>query len=156
MIKEEMHIDTVLKQAISSKQAWHYRIIPREQDDQTLVVIMDRGRQLNGINKELQVVLGKKVVIHPVEAAVIEESLVRHYPKSNFGVSSSNIPKLISNKENFILTLIEEAMSVGSSDIHFEVQEKSSRVRYRIDGNLVDKYMIAAADYPAVVGRTLT
>ena len=54
MIKEEIHIDTVLKQAISSKQAWHYRIIPREQDDQTLVVFMDRGRQLNGINKELQ------------------------------------------------------------------------------------------------------
>lgn len=144
-------MDTVLKQAISTKQAWHYRIIPRELDGQTLGVFMDSGRQLNGINKELEVVIGKKVVIHPVEAAVIEKSLVRHYPKSNSGVSASNIPKLISNKENFILTLIEEAMSVGSSDIHFEVQEKSSRVRYRIDGNLVDKYVVAATDYPAVV-----
>lgn len=151
MREKVLHIDTALKQAISSKQAWHYRIVPRDQNSATLEVYMDRSRQLNGINKELEVVIGKTVKIHPMEAAVIEESLVRHYPKSNTSAATSNIPKLISNKENFILALIEEAMSAGSSDIHFEVQEKSSRVRYRIDGNLVDKYTISTADYPAVV-----
>ncbi len=151
MKEKVIHIDTALKQAISSKQAWYYRIIPLIQDGNTLEVYMDRTRQLNGINKELEVVMGKRIKIHPVEATVIEESLVRNYPKTNHSVATSNIPKLISNKENFILTLIEEAMSAGSSDIHFEVQEKSSRIRYRVDGNLVDKYTISAADYPAVV-----
>jgi type IV pilus assembly protein PilB len=81
----------------------------------------------------------------------MNEALARNYPRNETDAVSSSIPKLISDKENFILTLIEEALLAGSSDIHFEVQEKTSRVRYRIDGNLVDKYTISSDDYPAVV-----
>lgn len=151
MTNKALHIETALKQAISSKQAWHYRIVPGRVEGNLLELFMDKSRQVDGIRKELEVVTGKKVKIHPEEPAIIEESLIRHYPKTNTVGAGSNIPKLISDKETFILTLIEEALLVGSSDIHFEVQEKNSRVRYRIDGNLVDKYTVSAADYPAVV-----
>lgn len=151
MSKDYLHMEASLKQTISSKMAWHYRIIPRELGSGLIEIDMDQSRQVNGIQKELEVVIGKEVRIHLQESKIIEDSLLRHYPLSGEGSTSCHVPKLISNKENFILTLIEEAMAAGSSDIHFEIQEKSSRVRYRIDGNLADKYEVPVSDYPAVV-----
>lgn len=151
MSEKIIHIDTELKQAISSKQAWFYRIIPKDQTGDSLEVYIDRSKNINGIRNELEVVIGKKVLISPVDSSQIDESLIRNYPKNSVGLSTAGIPKPITDKENFILTLIEEALSLGSSDIHFEVQEKISKVRYRIDGNLVDKYSVPKSDYPAVV-----
>lgn len=151
MSEKVIHIETELKQAISVKQAWFYRIIPREMDGETLVVYMDRTRRMNGIKNELEVVVGKPVQILPMDPSLLEASLARLYPKSGSSAGHTNIPKLIADKENFILTLIEEAMACGSSDIHFEVQEQTARVRYRVDGNLLDKYTVSVADYPAVV-----
>ena len=151
MSAKVINIDTTIKQAITNKQAWHYRVVPVAQDKEKLELLMDRGRQINGIQKELEVVLGRKVRIQLADEKSMEEILSRNYPRSDTGASASSIPKLISNKENFILSLIEEALAAGCSDIHFEVQEKLSRVRYRIDGNLVDKYTISPEDYPAVV-----
>ena len=148
---KDISIDTSVKQAISSKLAWSYRVVPVILEAGTLKVLMDRDRQINGVQKELEVVLGRKVDIKLVDGAELDEVLARNYPRNESGATSSSIPKLIANKENFILSLIEEAMISGSSDIHFEVQEKMSRVRYRIDGNLADKYTISPADYPAVV-----
>lgn len=145
------HMEVALKQTISGKVAWHYHIIPYKVEDEVLVLQMNRTRQINGIQKEVEVVLGRQVSIIPCDESVIEEALLRHYPKNGMDAASSHVPKLISDKENFILTLIEEAMVAGSSDIHFEVQEKRSRVRYRIDGNLLDKYEVSLSDYPAVV-----
>lgn len=151
MKEEILHIEPELKQAISAKQAWYYRILPKDQTSDSIEVYIDETKNVNGIQTELEVVIGKKVVIKPISTSEIEESLKRNYPKNGAGSPQSSIPKLISNKENFILTLIEEAMSLGSSDIHFEVQENISKVRYRIDGNLVDKYSVLKSDYPAVV-----
>jgi len=151
MREKKLDIDTTLKQAITSKQAWYYRVVPVARDSDKLELLMDRSKNINGIQKELEVVFGKQVIFQLVDEKDMDEVLVRNYPPNAMASSSASIPKLISNKENFILTLIEEALMAGCSDIHFEVQEKQSRVRYRIDGNLVDKYTIAAADYPAVV-----
>jgi len=151
MKAKDISIDTTVKQAITSKQAWHYRIVPMELNGDKVELLMDRGRQINGIQKELEVALGKQVEIKLIDGVDLDEVLARYYPRNHPEATVSSIPKLIANKENFILTLIEEAMHAGSSDIHFEVQEKLSRVRYRIDGNLVDKYTISSSDYPAVV-----
>jgi len=151
MREQNNHMEASVKQTVSSKLAWHYRIVPSKVEGDILNVLMDRTRQINGIKKELEVVIGKQIRIHSEDAGIIEELLIRNYPLTSMGNAPSNIPKLIANKENFILSLIEEAMADGSSDIHFEVQEKSSRVRYRIDGNLVDKYEVPLDEYPAMV-----
>lgn len=151
MKAKDIKVDTAVKQAISAKLAWYYRIVPLAQSSEKLELLMDQDRKINGIQKELEVALGKKVEIKLINGEEMEEVLARCYPRNQTETTGSSIPKLIADKENFILTLIEEAMHSGSSDIHFEVQEKLSRVRYRIDGNLVDKYTITLADYPAVV-----
>ena len=53
----------------------------------------------------------------------------------------------------FLLNIIYEAKEIGSSDLHFEAFEKKHRVRLRIDGKLIEKYVISSEDYPKVINR---
>ena len=53
----------------------------------------------------------------------------------------------------FANTLLEEAVSVGASDIHIEPQEDTVRVRYRIDGVLKDHCEVSNSLYTALVAR---
>jgi type IV pilus assembly protein PilB len=50
-------------------------------------------------------------------------------------------------------SLIESALALRASDIHFESQERGMRVRFRIDGTLVEHAEIPRAQMPAVIAR---
>ncbi len=50
-------------------------------------------------------------------------------------------------------TIMIEALKTKASDIHFEALEKASRLRYRIDGELVDRPAPPKALHNAVVSR---
>ena len=49
--------------------------------------------------------------------------------------------------------IISEAAERGASDIHFEPQEDRMRIRYRIDGILVEAHIVPLELVPAVVSR---
>jgi len=50
-------------------------------------------------------------------------------------------------------SMIVEALKTAASDIHFEAMEKTSRLRYRIDGELVERPAPPRALHAAVVSR---
>ncbi len=50
-------------------------------------------------------------------------------------------------------SIIEGALASRASDIHFEPQEKHLRVRYRIDGTLLDQAEIPRSQMPAMLAR---
>ncbi|HLV79792.1 MAG TPA: GspE/PulE family protein [Chthonomonadaceae bacterium] len=50
-------------------------------------------------------------------------------------------------------SIIENAVGLRASDIHFEPQEAGLRVRYRIDGTLLDQTSIPRAQMAAVIAR---
>ena len=50
-------------------------------------------------------------------------------------------------------TIMVEALKTNASDIHFEALEKTSRLRYRIDGDLVERPAPPKALHNAVVSR---
>jgi len=50
-------------------------------------------------------------------------------------------------------SIIESAMAMRASDIHFEPQERFLRVRYRVDGTLLDQAEIPRPQMPAVTAR---
>ena len=50
-------------------------------------------------------------------------------------------------------TIMVEALKTNASDIHFEAMEKSSRLRYRIDGDLIERPAPPKALHNAVVSR---
>ena len=49
--------------------------------------------------------------------------------------------------------LITEAKNLGSSDIHFEIYEEKARVRFRIDGLLVERYSIDKDEYSGLINK---
>lgn len=49
--------------------------------------------------------------------------------------------------------ILEEAAKIKSSDIHLEPYEERCRVRFRIDGKLVERYVIPTTEYPAIVNK---
>lgn len=64
------------------------------------------------------------------------------------GVSTEDAPvvRLVSN-------ILEQAVKDEASDVHIEVFEKVSKVRYRVDGSLFEYIEYPAALHPAVISR---
>jgi type IV pilus assembly protein PilB len=50
-------------------------------------------------------------------------------------------------------SIIEGAVAMRASDIHFEPQERGLRVRYRVDGTLLDQTLIPRSQFLAVTAR---
>ena len=140
-----------LRSCITAKQAWHYRIIPDHNENNRLRLLIDRSRNINGIKNELQIITGKAVELEDVESSYIEENLVKFYPQIKNHTHELSIQKLLKDKDSLIISVISEALGHRSSDIHFETLDKKARIRFRIDGLLVDKYVIPYEDYPAIV-----
>lgn len=78
--------------------------------------------------------------------AILEDPQV-HAQKEDETVENAEIPKLVDG-------IIDDAVRRGASDVHFEFYEDFGRVRYRIDGSLIE--VTSALDPrlgPAVVNR---
>ena len=68
------------------------------------------------------------------------------------GVASDNIN---TNRDitGLVDSIIKTAMEKRASDIHFEPMEDRLRVRYRIDGQLINAVSIEADKQPQIIGR---
>ena len=59
----------------------------------------------------------------------------------------------IGSGQGFLTELIGEAFDEYASDIHFEPYEERCRIRLRIDGKLVEKYVIDSGNYASLVNQ---
>ena len=69
-----------------------------------------------------------------------------------------NIDKALETAEEapvirMVNMMLVEALRTGASDIHFEAMEKSSRLRYRIDGALIERPSPPKSLHNAIVSR---
>lgn len=151
MVNEIIHIHQEIKQLITPKQALYYRIIPHSSEQDILTLYIDNQNTGKEIAMELEIVFGKKIKLLPLDTSSIEEALKRYYPNKSDIVPGLAMNKFHGDKDSVVQKLILEALSYSSSDIHFEALEKHARVRYRIDGHLVDKYFMDTCEYPAIV-----
>ncbi|WP_299158420.1 GspE/PulE family protein [uncultured Tenacibaculum sp.] len=137
-------IPTEFLQKINSEIAYSYRIIPFNFKDNAIHAVTDTDNLIN-LASELEVLLGKKLHLTKEDKKSIDFLLQKNYRKSN--------STTITYSEDFLLNMIHEAKQIGSSDIHFEVFEHKNRVRFRIDGKLLEKYIISKSEYPKIVNR---
>lgn len=152
MLIEIDKIGTRELQQITGDQAWHYRIIPGGGGNGELLIYVDRDEVYHDRIEELEVVLGKRIKATPTDSDVMEKFLHMHYPK--YQKQTKSKPKVSDvNTREFVLDLLSEAKGSGSSDIHLEIYDKECRIRFRIDGNLVEKYILDKGSYPSLVNR---
>jgi type IV pilus assembly protein PilB len=148
MIQELQNIPTEVLQLISADQAYHYRVIPYKQEAGTIFFKTD-DHAPNDLLSELQIILGSEVIVERENREAIEISLQKNYRKRSRSAESTSL----NYSEDFLLNIIYEAKEIGSSDLHFEAFEKQHRVRFRIDGKLIEKYVIPSEDYPKIINR---
>jgi type IV pilus assembly protein PilB len=148
-------LTTELKQIISTDQAWYYKIIPCEVADNTFGFFFSPDEvDENELANELQVILGKDIKLTITSRDWIIEQLNRLYPRDERESGGGQLKELVGNSSADMLgRMIEEAARIKSSDIHLETYEERCRIRFRIDGRLVERYVIEKTDYPALVNK---
>ncbi|MCA6363629.1 MAG: type II/IV secretion system protein [Bacteroidetes bacterium] len=145
-----------LLQLLTTEQAWHYAVVPKAAHNGTIELLVDEARNLSGLAEELEMLLGKRIVLHKTETAEVREILSRYYLRntSQPGAARPAATQLTAQRsDDFLPALIAEARQLGSSDIHIEVYEERCRVRIRIDGLLVERYTIGRNDYPPLINK---
>jgi type IV pilus assembly protein PilB len=131
---------------ISTEQAWHYKIVPQKKQDNKLYVYGLSDALLN----EIEFLLDCNVEITPLGESEIERLLNKYYDKSE---NPHDLLKVLSDNENNLFSLINEAKSAKASDIHIETYDSVARVRFRIDGQLIEKYTLNKSIYPSLVNK---
>ena len=151
------------------------RILPYEVDGDTLKVLMSDPNDIETLDK-LRFILNRP--IEPVLAAqeLIQEAINRHYTQSIGESADSLIQEMTDTQIDFTVTdsvgiggagvadsdapivrlanlIVEEAVQLRASDIHIEPFEDRVRVRYRIDGILVERDTIPKRLQGSVMSR---
>lgn len=142
-----------MQQTISTDQAWHYHIVPKSMNDETFVFYADEAKMNSSLSDELEMIFGLTIKIVPASSEKIKKTLGKYYRITYKNKTAETINFEGTSQEDFVYKLIVEADYLGSSDIHIERYEDRCRVRLRIDGNLIEKYVIHKDDYPALVNK---
>ncbi|TCP23312.1 type IV pilus assembly protein PilB [Tenacibaculum skagerrakense] len=146
MKEKKFDISTDLVQLIPSELAYQYRIIPFQNTNEIISLLTD-SQDFDGLSNELEIILGSKIQLLKEEEGNINKYLLSNYRKRNKSTST------LTYSDDFLLNIIHEAKEIGSSDIHFEAFEEQNKVRFRIDGKLIEKYLISLSEYPKIINR---
>lgn len=135
---------------ISSDMANHYKILPKSNDDSQIVFFVDEEHENQDAKDELELLLGREVIFDPASGREIEKALSVYYRKDR---DSNQSKSLNIERNDFLENLLMEAKSLKSSDIHFEIYETAARIRFRIDGQLIERYKIDRENYLELVNK---
>lgn len=139
------NIPTNLKQLISSEQAYHYRVIPIELYNNTIIFKCDRPTEM--LKQELSIILNRNIELITDSTESIESYLAHNFRKNVFTAENLHF------SNDFLEKVLMSAKDIGSSDIHFEPYELKCRVRFRLDGKLKEYYIITLEEYPVIVNK---
>jgi general secretion pathway protein E/type IV pilus assembly protein PilB len=148
MIKQ-VHINSDFLHVVSNDMANHYRILPKGEENDILCFYIDEQQNLKLVKEELELLLGKTVELELISSVEVDKYLSINYRKER----GSQNATLNLNQYDFLENLLVEAKTLKSSDIHFEIYETNARIRFRIDGQLIERYKIELDTYPELVNK---
>lgn len=144
--------DPAFINTITKEQAWHYRILPKDCNTDGLLLLCDESVVVSELSDELEIVLGKNVSLEQQSSVIINMLLNKHYLQETGQHQFQNMALAIEG-DGFLNDLIREARTLKSSDIHIEIYEEKCRVRIRIDGMMVERYVLKKTEYPALINK---
>ncbi len=150
------HIPTEVLQCLTPSQAWEYRLVPFSEQGQQLVCYGEQGRDYTDAIAELEVLTGRRVSVEELEVEELQKLLGQYYRKENASRTAPDVGlslAQIGGGQGFLMGLIGEAFASYASDIHFEPYEERCRIRMRIDGRLVERYVIDRQNYASLVNQ---
>lgn len=151
-LSDEITLTSELIHLLSKDQAWHYRILPKTKQADMLSLYCERSADLDGLSAELEILFGHAILLQPIADEQIARLLSKYYLKESAAQGSMSLT-LDQETDDFLIKLIQEAKNLKSSDIHIEKYENKCRVRIRIDGLMVERYLLKADEYPALINK---
>lgn len=145
-----MELTTELKQSLTTAQAWYFKALPSGITEGCLEFCISEENDDASVQEEMEVILGREIRLKRVSEKWLLEQLSRYYPNSG---KSNNAEILNARNQDLLTLMLEEAARIKSSDIHLEAFEERCRVRFRIDGKLVERYIVPADEYPALINK---
>ncbi len=140
-------VDKHLIQRINSAQAYHYRIVPVALENEVLIFKTDT-KAAEELTTELNIILNIKVQLNIVSSEEIQNLL-----SANYRQSTNAFTNTLGYTPDFLEKILLTANEIGSSDIHFEPYEQNCRVRFRLDGKLVEQFSISTEEYPTIINK---
>jgi len=150
----KIFISNDLVHLITPQQAWHYRIVPKQISAKNEIVLYITSKNdYPIIADELEMLLGREIILEAIEDEEIHNALLKYYRQNNTNSTSKKIGIENVKADDFLPFLISEARSLNSSDIHIEIYDEKCRIRIRVDGMLIERYQINKADYPTLINK---
>lgn len=146
-MEKNYRIPSHIQQRITAEQAFHYRIVPIEENGDGLICKTDHGA-LENLLAELQIVLDTPILLERCEQEELQRLLSTNYRQTVRTAGSK-----LEYSADFLERILLSAKNIGSSDIHFEPYERKCRVRFRLDGKLIEQFTIALEEYPTIVNK---
>ncbi|MCH5718194.1 GspE/PulE family protein [Niabella hibiscisoli] len=151
-----MNIEATHHKLITAELAWRYRIAYLKQQNGIIYLHAASNTdpaQLKQYQEELSLITG-----HPIAFDLVEEDLLLQIMEQQYARRDSADERLQhnyyeGNPDHFLDDLIAEAKFLKSSDIHIETYETDCRVRIRVDGLLVLRYLIEKKLYPSLINK---
>lgn len=137
-----------LRQVITSKQAWFYKIIPKSAVNGHIEFFIANEKLTPQLQKELSIILGKSINLHGVEESALSKALSIHY-----GDGGKKETSYFNEEGKFLENIILEASNLRSSDIHIEKFEDSGKIRFRVNGKMIERFHIKSDIYPKLINR---
>ena len=175
VVLENFKFDPAITGLISEEMARSYRVIPLYERDGVLTVAMVDPTNLRSLD-HMKFKTGKEV-----EPVIATDAEIMGAIDKAFNNAQSKLADLMGKDEDrelvlskdkhedeenmpladeegrqiikIVNLLISEAIRLGASDIHLEPQEKNMRIRYRVDGDLVEQNPIPSRLMVQVTSR---
>lgn len=148
----EVEIPAEVINLLTAQQAWHYRIVPKAKVGEMLLCYVAQSRKNDMLLEEITLLTGKNVSFEEIDDSLLATFLSRYYRKDT-AKSQETFAFSGEAADDFLVKLVSEAQSQDSSDIHIETYEGKARIRFRIDGLLVERYTIPKTEYPGLVNK---
>lgn len=137
-------IPSEILQVIDKDFATKYKIIPYESNEKTCRCYGVSGREYHDVITILKAIHSFEFEVTLLAQEDFNKIFISNY-RTSMNVRIGSV--------DFLNSLISEAYLSYCSDIHFECYESRYRIRFRIDGCLIEKYCLEKTQYISLVNQ---
>ena len=132
-----MHIPQEVRELITPELARRFRAIPISDDGFSINIAIDDPLNLETMDS-LPQLMGRDVIFSVATRSTVESRLNEFYrdlsvPEETDGLEGEDAPII-----RLVQQMLTDAFKMRASDIHIEPMENRLRIRYRVDGKLVE------------------
>ena len=142
----KFHPDAV--KLVPEPAARRLQAVPVSIEDGVLTVAVADPRNVVALN-ELSFLSNARLKLLVMTESDIQKAIERVYINRDYGAEDQSAGPIV----RIVETIMQQATQEQASDIHIEPWEDLTRLRYRIDGSLVEINQIDKALHPGIVSR---